>query len=81
VKEAEAKLLFGAGVVESVVIFERRPDAGYEVWLHGEAIPTHVKQRLEIARGGLRVFATVDSAWRRVRELGWRGSVTVERPA
>lgn len=76
-KEPICKALIASGVVESVVIREVVGD-GWEIWCHGEAMPAYVRQRLETARGGVRVFASADAAFRVVRRLGWAGAVVLE---
>lgn len=76
-KEATCRVLIDSKVVEYVVIRGLRSHE-YEIWLHGENMPSDVGQRLEVARGGVRRFASVDSAWRVIRAMGWRGQFTVE---
>jgi len=76
-KEATCRMMIEAKVIEDIVIRGLRSNH-YEIWLHGENLPADMCQRLEVARGGPRMCSSVDSAWRIVRALGWRGPVTVE---
>lgn len=79
-KTDQAKLLISANAIGDVVIVQR--EAGeYEVWLHlaDDAAPVgNLRATLEVARGGKRLFSSLDAAIAAVRRLGWLQSVIVE---
>lgn len=60
-KEAEATLLMKSGVIESAVFVRRDVEQGWELWLHGEELPPSVRNPIELARGGRRTWASLDT--------------------
>jgi hypothetical protein len=75
-QEREASMLIEAGVIDSAVIYRARNEQGefgpWELHLYGfdgVAMPSGLKNALEKARGGVRLFATLDAAWGALERL------------
>lgn len=75
----EFELLALAGVIEKCVISgSANPisqSTDWFVWFYGEGVRDN---SLRTARGDLRVFSTLDTAYRFIRAAGFNGKVYVE---
>lgn len=83
-KQNEFALLVSAGAIESVTIYRDsvNEDAGWSVWAYGEygrtrGVPAG-REYVEAARGGMRTWASLDTAYRWIREQGWKGTVQID---
>lgn len=84
-KEQEFKLLAQTGVIQSVVIMlvTCAEDPGWEVWAYGGddlSLPAYVSNPVKTARGALRLWVSLDTAYKWVRGAGFKGPVTIEEP-
>lgn len=71
--------LVQAGAVGFVVVFGS-PAEGWQVQILNDRYGSIISgsERLELQRGGARVFGSLDSAIRVVQAAGWSGSVMVD---
>lgn len=60
-KEAEAKLMIESGVIGKATIYHNAES--WEVWLYGDDLPSHLDNPVQLARGGRRTWASLDTAY------------------
>ena len=76
-KQNEFALLVGAGAIESVTVYrDQVAGEGWSVWGYGDGVRT--REYVEAARGGMRTWASLDTAHRWIREQGWKGSIQID---
>ncbi len=75
-KQTEFELLVAAGAIDNVTLYAT-PDGEWSVWGYGEK-PSWAKDSVQAARGGMRTWASLDNAYRWLRERGWSGMVTID---
>lgn len=77
-KQTEFGLLVSAGAIETVTVYRDSvaEDKGWSVWAYGERVRT--REYVEAARGGMRTWASLDTAYRWIREQGWKGAVQID---
>ena len=76
-KKIEFETLAAAGALDSVVIFEPVPGAGYELW----AYPLSAYQESNIfktAKGDSRIWASLDVLVKFIRSMGYHSSITLD---
>lgn len=74
-KDSEASLMMRAGVIDRAVItreWTEKP-GGWEIWLYGDKLPSDMQNPIELARGGRRTWASLDTAYSWLRAAADKG--------
>jgi hypothetical protein len=73
----EFHLLVETAVIQRVTIFDLA-GRGFEIWAYGDELPSSVGNRVKLARGGARIWSTLDSAYRFIRDSGFCHVVEID---
>ena len=78
-KEAEAKLLIESGVITKAV-FYRSPSikSDWDLWLYGDNTPASINNRIDLARGGGRTWASLDTGHEWLKRLCGKMKIQIE---
>ena len=76
-KKIEFETLAAAGALESVVIFESAPGAGYELWAYPFSGACE-SNRFKTAKGETRIWASLDVLAKFIRSMGYAGSIKLD---
>jgi len=76
-KKIEFETLAAANAIDSVAIFEREAESGYQLWVYPRGAYSG-KNTLETAKGEARTWASLDVLVRYVKTMGYRGPITLD---
>jgi hypothetical protein len=77
-KTQDFRLMVEAERVESVVLYRSDSSDSWRIVVYGDRIPPRLQNVIETAKGEVREFADIGTAYRVIRASGWDGSITID---
>lgn len=77
-KTQDFRLMVEAERVESVVLYRPVPTASWRIVVYGDRIPPRLQSVIETAKGEVREFADLGTAYRVIRSSGWLDVITID---